>query len=112
MVASCLLDHVGYELGCDRCAIFILLVLPRIWKKWNHGRNPFSTSSPTGMDHNAELHQGRVDGTTTGVDNVHIVLSNGFMNAHIRFTDEAVGYLSFRNWDTDAMINSATRCHK
>jgi len=89
MVASRLLDHVGHELRSDRSPTFVLLVLPGVGEQWNDCRDSLCARNLAGMDHDAELHKRGVDGPAACVDNVDIVLSNGFTNGDSGFADSA-----------------------
>ena len=47
------------------------------------------------MDHYAEFHEGSIDGTTTGIDNVDIVFSYRLCDADAGFANAVLGDLSF-----------------
>jgi len=95
MVTSSPLYHVGYEFGGNGSSALVFLVLAGIGKKWENSGDSFCTCNLACMDHYAEFHEGSIDGTTTGIDNVDIVFSYRLCNADAGFANTVFGDLSF-----------------
>ena len=62
------LEEIGHELGRDRLARTRLLVLTNVEVPGDHGRDPLRRSELRGVDHDQELHQVRVHGDGSGLD--------------------------------------------
>lgn len=60
MIAPCLFEHVGDELGRNRSTTLVLLVLACIEKVRNDGRHSARTGRLACIDHDEQLHQRRV----------------------------------------------------
>ena len=89
MVAPGLLEHVGDELGRDRRAALVLLVLARVREEGHDGGDALRARDLARVDHDAQLHERRVDLAAAGVDDVHVVLAHGLADAHVRLADPA-----------------------
>jgi len=76
VVTSGTLQHIRHQLCGNGGTTAFFLILACIWEKWYNGSYPLCTSDLAGMDHNTELHERSIDRTTSGVNNVNIVLSN------------------------------------
>lgn len=83
MVTSCFLNHIRHKLRGDRRPTLVFFILSRIREKWDDGCNSFSTGNFASMDHYAELHEGRINGTTPSVDDVYIKLPHGLCEGDI-----------------------------
>lgn len=95
MVAPRLLQHICDELSGNRCPALVFLVLASVGEERDHCSNAFCACDFAGVDHNAKFHEGGVDLATSGVDDVHIVLSYRLCNTDVSFTDSA-----FRDFGT------------
>jgi hypothetical protein len=84
MVAARVLEHIGDKLCGNRCAALVFLVLAGVREKRDDCGDALGTGDLAGVDHDAELHEGRVDLTTASVDDVHIVLAHGFWAVGMR----------------------------
>lgn len=102
MVTTRLLDHVGYEFSCDRRPALILLVLSGIREQWYNCGDSFGARNFASMNHDAQLHESRVDRTTSSVDDVHVVLSHRLCYADVGFTNTAAGYFCVGKRQTNA----------
>ena len=99
MVAARLLEHVRNEFCGDGSPALVLFVLAGVGKEGEDGGNAFCTCDFARVDHDADLHEGRVDLPAAGVDNVHIVFAHGLgdadnalANAILRYFRSCEGY--------------------
>lgn len=99
MVTAALLQHICNQFGGYRGPTLVLLVLSCIGKVRNDGGNAFRAGNLAGVNHDAELHERRIDVSMRGVHDIHIVLSNGLPNLHIRLADAVSSDLSLRQRD-------------
>ena len=95
MVAPGLLEHVGDELGRDRRAALVLLVLARVREEGHDGGDALRARDLARVDHDAQLHERRVDLAAAGVDDVHVVLAHRFAYAHRRLPYSITSHLGF-----------------
>lgn len=109
MIAPTLLQHIRHQLRRNRRPTLILLVLPRIRKKRNDGRDPLRARDLARVYHDAKLHERRVDRPAAGVDDVHVVFANGLDDAHVRFADAAAGDVGFGDGDAEAVVEGVGR---
>lgn len=65
MITSCLSQHVGNQLSCNRSSALILLVLSCIHEVRDDSGDPSCRGDLAGVDHDAKLHQGGVDFAST-----------------------------------------------
>lgn len=81
VIAAGSLQHVGDQLGRDRCSTLVLLVLSGIGEVREDGRDATGAGGSAGMDHDQELHQAVVDVVgCRGLQDKDIFVSHGFTN--------------------------------
>jgi hypothetical protein len=102
MIAPCLLNHIRYQLRRDGRPAFVFLILPGVWEERDNGRDSLRARNFARMYHDAQLHKGRVDLSTTRIDDVDIVLSNRLDDADTGLADSALGYYCFANGQAEA----------
>jgi len=61
VIAARRLQHVGHQLGRDRRARLVLLVLPRVREVGDHGRDASRRGRLACVDHDQEFHEPVVD---------------------------------------------------
>jgi len=83
MVTSCFLNHICHKLRSDRRPALVFFVLSRIREKWDDSCNSFCARNFASMDHDAELHERSINGTTSSVDDVYIKLPHGLCDGDI-----------------------------
>lgn len=105
VVAATFLDHVGDELGGDRRAVLVLLVLSCIGEQRDDGGDPLRAGDLARMDHNAQLDQGRVDRAAVvraaAVDDVHVALPYRLHEPHGRLPNAVAGDDGLGQWHTN-----------
>lgn len=87
VVASRLLEHVGDQFGGDRRPTLVFFVLARVREEGDDGGNPLRARNLAGVDHDAELHERRVDLATASVDDIHVILADRLCDAHVRLAN-------------------------
>lgn len=94
MVTARLLNHVGDELGADRGAALVLLVLSCVEEVRDDGCDAPGTGDLASMNHDEQLHEagirtcegaGSGRGAARGVDDIDIVFSYALGDAHDTF---------------------------
>ena len=100
MITPRLLNHIRHQLGRNRSSTFIFFILTCIWEERKNSCDPFRTCDFTCMNHNAQFHESGVDLTTTGIDDVYIVFSNGFDDSDTRFAYSGFGDFCSTDGDT------------
>lgn len=102
MITTRLLNHVRYQLRRDGRSTLVFLVLSGIWKERNNGRYSLRACNFACMYHDAKLHEGGVNLSTSCVDDIDILLSHRFDYANMSFTDSTLGHFCFSNRQTKA----------
>lgn len=95
MVTPCDGQHIGNQLGCDRCARLVLLVHARIRKTGDHSSDPARRGGLTGRDEDEEFHQVIVDVAAPRLDNEYVLFTDRFGYFDV---DLAVGELLGHAW--------------
>ena len=87
MVTSRLLKHVGDQFGGNRRSTLILFVLTRIREEGDNGGDSFRARDLAGVNHDAKLHEGRVDLATAGVYDINVILTDRLCDANVRLSN-------------------------
>ena len=103
MVTPRLLDHIGDQLGGNGCPALVLLVLTCVREMGHDGGNPLRACDLASVDHDAQLHQGRVHCPAARIDDVDILFTHRFGDAHIRLPDTTSGDLCLAQGQSDAV---------
>ena len=89
MVTARFLNHISNKFGSNRCPALVFFVLPGIGKQRNDSSDSLCARNLAGMNHDAELHKSCVDSTTTGVDDIHIILAHRLLNSNLGLANAA-----------------------
>ena len=71
-------QQVSHELGGNRYTRLVFPILAGVSVKGEHGRNPRSRCALSGIDHDQQLHEMLVRGSTGGLDNEDIMTADIF----------------------------------
>jgi hypothetical protein len=102
MIASRLLNHIRYQLRRDGRPALVFLILPGVREERDNRRDSLRARNFACMYHDAQLHKGRVDLSTTRIDDVDIVFSNRLDDADTSLADSTLGYFCFANGQAEA----------
>ena len=72
-------------------------------------RHPPGRSNLASMNHDAKFQQVGVDGTGTRVHDIHVVVSDGFLNLDFAFPRWCLGDLSLGQGNTEAFGNELSQ---
>ena len=97
MVATRFLQHVRHQFCRDRCATLVLLVLSRIREQWDDSGDSLRAGDLASVDHDAQLHQGRVHSSAPRIDDVHVVLADGLYDTNVRLANAVLRQLCARD---------------
>ena len=102
MITTRFLYHVCHKLRSNWSPALILLVLPSIREKWNNSGDPLGAGNSAGVNHDAKFHESGVNGATSSVDDVYVVLPNRLCNGDICLPNAAASHLCFRKGQANA----------